>query len=173
MVRIGFAFAAVAAAAALVPLVGAVGRSGHADAVAVAAQIQVIVSPAVRSADAIVLEACLGQKGARLAAKCVGNLAEKCLKERPNGGAAQETECYQREGEAWSRLLDDYRGKIEKRLVTDPKRLVDLRDGERAWLADRTRRCDAATPDAVCTMRESGRRVIQLRLIADQAGVTL
>jgi hypothetical protein len=170
MIRIGLALAAVAAAAALVPLVGAAGRSGDPGSVAVAAPVS--LGSGMRSGDALALEACLGQKGARLAAKCVGDLAERCIKAaaRPD-----ESACYRREGEAWAGLLDDYRGRIEKRLVTDPKRLADLRAGQRTWATEHVRRCEVAAPAdaALCTMRESGRRVIQLRLIAAEAGVTL
>lgn len=166
MIRIGFALAALTAAI-LVPL----GTSGWSGEPGTAGSIQVAaVTPPLRSADAIALEACLGQKGARQAAKCVGHLAESCLK-----APGADAECYRREAEAWSGLLDEYRGKIEKRLATDPKRLADLRDGQRAWAADRARRCDLPAPGdaAACTMRESGRRVIELRLIADEARVRL
>jgi uncharacterized protein YecT (DUF1311 family) len=171
MIRIGLALAAVAGAAALVPLVGAAGRSGDPGPVAVAAPVASL-GPGMRSGDALALEACLGQKGARLAAKCVGDLADRCVKA---AARADETDCYRREGEAWAGLLDEYRGKIDKRLVTDPKRLADLRAGQRTWATEHARRCEVAAPAdaALCTMRESGRRVIQFRLIAAEAGVTL
>ena len=166
MIRIGFALAVVAGAAALVPLVGAAGRSDVPAAVRVAA-----LEPLALTPDAVALRACLGQKGARQAAGCVGHVAEGCLK----AAVGDPGECYRRETEGWSNLLDGYRGKIEKRLATDPRRLAEVRDGQRAWIADQARRCDVRAPAdaAVCTMRESGRRVIQLRLLADQTGVPL
>jgi uncharacterized protein YecT (DUF1311 family) len=172
MIRIGFALAAVAATAALLPLVSAPGQSGEPASVGLVAQVAA-PEPVLRSPDTVALESCIAQKGARTAAKCVGHLADSCLKAA--GGAGAEAECYRRESEAWSALLEDYRRKLEKRLVTDPKRLVELRDGQRAWLAERAQRCDVPAPAdaAACAMRESGRRVIQLRLIADQAGATL
>ncbi len=165
MIRIGFAIAVAAGAAALVPLVGAAGRSDEPAAVRVAALEPVALTP-----DATALRTCLGQKGARQAAGCVGHVAEGCLKD-----VADRDECYRRETEGWSHLLDGYRGKIEKRLATDPRRLAEVRDGQRAWNSDRSRRCDVPAPTdaALCTMRESGRRVIQLRLLADQTGVAL
>jgi uncharacterized protein YecT (DUF1311 family) len=172
MMRIGFALAAVAATIALSPLVSAPGQSGEPASAVVVAQVAA-PEPTLRSADALALESCIAQKGARMAAKCVGHLSDTCLKAGSVG--ATQGECYGRETEAWSALLEDYRRKLEKRLVTDPKRLVELRDGQRAWLAERAQRCDMPAPAdaASCTMRESGRRVIQLRLIADQAGATL
>lgn len=164
MIRIGLALAVVAGAAALVPLVGAAGRSDEPAAVRVAA-----LEPLALTPDAVALRACLGQKGARQAAGCVGHVAEGCLK----AGGGDRDECYRRETEGWSHLLDDYRARLEKRLATDPRRLAEVRDGQRAWVADQARRCDvpALADAAVCTMRESGRRVIQVRLLADQAGV--
>ena len=166
MIRIGIALAVVAGAAALVPLVGAAGRSDEPAAVRVGA-----VEPIALTADAAALRACLGQKGARQAAGCVGHVAEGCLKV----GVGDRDECYRRETEGWSHLLENYRGRIEKRLATDPRRLAEIREGQRAWIADQARRCDVPVPAdaAVCTMRESGRRVIQLRLLADQASVPL
>lgn len=171
MIRIGLALAAAVAMAALLPLVSASGQSGEAASVGVVAVAA--PEPLLRSADALSLESCIAQKGARTAVKCVGHLAESCLKAA--NGAGGPAECYGRESEAWSALLEDYRRKLEKRLTTDPKRLFELRDGQRAWLVERAQRCDVPAPAdaAACAMRESGRRVIQLRLIADQAGATL
>lgn len=172
MMRIGFALAAVAGTVALSPLVSAPGQGGE-PAPAVAAAQVAAPEPALRGADALAVESCIAQKGARMAAKCVGHLSDSCLK--AGSAAGMQAECYRRETDAWSALLEDYRRKLEKRLVTDPKRLFELRDGQRAWLAERAQRCDMPAPAdaAACTMRESGRRVIQLRLIADQAGATL
>ena len=166
MIRIGIALAVVAGAAALVPLVGAAGRSNEPALVRVAA-----VEPVALTPDAVALRGCLGQKGARQAAGCVGHVAEGCLK----AGVGDPGECYRRETDGWSQLLENYRGRIEKRLATDPRRLAEIREGQRAWIADQARRCDVPVPAdaAVCTMRESGRRVIQLRLLADQASVPL
>jgi len=166
VIRIGIALAVVAGAAALVPLVGAAGRSDEPPAARVAALEPVALTP-----DAVALRACLGQKGARQAAGCVGHVAEGCLK----AGVGDRGECYRRETDGWSHLLEDYRGRIEKRLATDPRRLAEIREGQRAWIADQARRCDVPAPAdaAVCTMRESGRRVIQLRLLADQTGAHL
>jgi hypothetical protein len=125
MIRIGFALAAVAATAALLPLVSAPGQSGEPASVGLVAQVAA-PEPVLRSPDTVALESCIAQKGARTAAKCVGHLADSCLKAA--GGAGAEAECYRRESEAWSALLEDYRRKLEKRLVTDPKRLVELRE---------------------------------------------
>ena len=157
MIRIGIALAVVAGAAALVPLEPAA--------------VRLALEPVALTPDAVALRACLGQKGARQAAGCVGHVAEGCLK----AAVGDPGECYRRETEGWSNLLDGYRGKIEKRLATDPRRLAEVRDGQRAWIADQARRCDVRAPAdaAVCTMRESGRRVIQLRLLADQTGAPL
>jgi uncharacterized protein YecT (DUF1311 family) len=164
MIRIAVAASALALAA-LSPLVSAAGR-GPADA-----PVPSATSPAgsPSGADTAALEACLGQKGARQAAKCVGHVADVCIR----SSAAGEAECYGREAEGWSALIEDYRSKLEKRLVTDRRKLGELQEGQRAWFAERTARCGSLASSAPCEMKESGRRALQLRLIAEQAGVVL
>lgn len=128
--------------------------------------------PSARPPEAIALEACLGQKGARQAAKCIGAVAEACVKRAESASPQAQTECFRREAEGWSTLLAGYRVSLEKRLASDERRLAELREGDAVWAAERAKYCAAASPSEPCDMRERGRRALQLRLLAEQAGAT-
>ena len=125
-------------------------------------------SASLRQADAAQLETCLaGYRGMRTATKCIGQIAEACLK-APAAGAPQ-ADCYQREADGWATIVDSYRTRLEQRYLTDPAKVARLQAGQREWVMDRERRCETGAPS--CEMRESGRRALHLRLLAEQAGI--
>lgn len=126
-------------------------------------------APAMRQADAAAIESCLaGHRGVRLATKCIGVVAEACL--RLPASAAAQGDCYQREADGWSTIVDEYRNRLERRYSTDPSKVAKLQAGQREWIADRGRRCEVGAPS--CEMRESGRRALHLRLMLEQAGAS-
>src|SRR3954468_19941485 len=156
MIRIGLTLAVIAALIALAPFVSEAISGSDPGAIAT------IADPTGRPAEAAALDGCIGQKGPREAGRCIGRVAQMCLDRLPPRSAEAIAECHRREAEAWSSLIVEYRGKLERRLLTDRRKLAHFREAERAWLSERTRRCGGPAPAPVCDMTEAGRRALYL-----------
>lgn len=170
MTRIALVVALLAAGTAGTPLWGDTTGRGVDMNISVTGSL----GEAVRGAsEAQAIEACLGiQPGHRAGTRCIGRVAEACLKE----ATADQEACYRREADGWAALVNGYRSQLERRYATDGRKLANLQVSQREWQDNFGRRCDVrptsaedvdvSASTAACAMRESGRRALYLRILA-------
>ena len=141
--------------------------------------LALLAAPAVAQDDdkpdakaAAAIHRCIKSHGARHAnwEKCIGIVAEPCLKHEAAGSTADNMACIAREQKVWNVILNEtYRGLRGK---LDEQQQVKLRDMQRAWIASRDKTCAfywdyfqgtmASPMSASCENRETGRRALFL-----------
>jgi uncharacterized protein YecT (DUF1311 family) len=109
--------------------------------------------------------------------RCIGIIADPCLKRPAANSTAGQTERADRELAVWDDILNETFRRLRDKL--DDEQKTKLRDMQRAWIESRDRTCKfywdyyqgtMATPmSALCSNRETARRAMFLLGFLDDA----
>jgi uncharacterized protein YecT (DUF1311 family) len=101
---------------------------------------------------------------------CVETIAKACMTEVGNDYDSTQRDCYRRGAQAWDVILNEEYGRLRKEL--DSARFNVLRDQQRAWLKNKTAKCDGIYAQfqgtmayplmAYCDNRETAQRALVL-----------
>ena len=129
-------------------------------------------SPKQAAAIPNAIQSCIKSvKGARAnAERCIGSIADPCLKRPGALSTADMVACAGREFAVWDDILNETFRRLRDKLDAEQK--VKLRDMQRAWIESRDRTCAfyydyhqgtiAAPMGALCVNRETARRALFL-----------
>jgi uncharacterized protein YecT (DUF1311 family) len=127
--------------------------------------------------DTAAVKRCIKAKTSRNWAweQCIGVISEPCAKHEESMSPAEVNACYDRERAVWDDILNKSYQNLRKALDDDQQ--TKLRDMQRAWIASRDKSCEflydyfqgtMANPMmAACLSRETARRALYLRGLAD------
>jgi uncharacterized protein YecT (DUF1311 family) len=133
--------------------------------------------PAAR--DVAAVQSCLGsQRGKESRGeRCIGVLADPCLKRPTTRSTADQNACTDREHAVWDGMLNDIFRRLRDKL--DDEQKDKLRDMQRAWIESRDKTCAfyydfyqgtmASPMNAYCNVRETARRAVFLKFFLDEA----
>ncbi|MCW2307223.1 lysozyme inhibitor LprI family protein [Rhodobium gokarnense] len=118
------------------------------------------------------LEASRGAETLKIAADCIGVVANPCLDVPDNQTTYGMASCLQREERIWDSLLNDWYGSARQYLSAELKR--QFRDVQRAWIAWRDAKCGfehakyeggtlGTVTGASCMLETTGARALELR----------
>jgi uncharacterized protein YecT (DUF1311 family) len=122
--------------------------------------------------DSQAIQSCIksARGGAQKQERCIGIIADPCLKRPAANSTAGQTDCADRELAVWDDILNETFRRLRDKL--DDEQKTKLRDMQRAWIESRDRTCKfywdyyqgtMATPmSALCTNRETARRALFL-----------
>jgi uncharacterized protein YecT (DUF1311 family) len=129
-------------------------------------------NPKQAGQDSKAIQSCVKSvKGAATKAeRCIGTVADPCLKRPGALSTAAMVECASREASVWDDILNETFRRLGDKLDAEQK--VKLRDMQRAWIESRDRTCAfyydyhqgsiAAPMTALCVNRETARRALFL-----------
>jgi uncharacterized protein YecT (DUF1311 family) len=129
-------------------------------------------NPKQAGRDSKAIQSCIKSvKGAATKAeRCIGTIADPCLRRPGALSNADMVECASREASVWDDILNETFRRLGDKLDAEQK--VKLRDMQRAWIESRDRTCafyydyhqgSIAVPmSALCVNRETARRALFL-----------
>jgi uncharacterized protein YecT (DUF1311 family) len=134
-------------------------------------------TPADRKAIADCLEQSAGQSALKRMGECIGRVADPCPN-APGATTVSIVACNLREQKIWDEWLNDWYGKAQAALRTNPLAAQALKDAQRAWIAFRDASCHyesqlyeggtfASVAAGNCMRITTGMRAIEMRAIAD------
>jgi uncharacterized protein YecT (DUF1311 family) len=107
---------------------------------------------------------------ARNGERCIGTVADRCLKQPSAKSTADMVQCAGREAAVWDDILNETFRQLNDKLDAGQK--IKLRDMQRAWIESRDRTCAfyddyhqgtiARPMSALCINRETARRALFL-----------
>ena len=129
-------------------------------------------NPKQAGADSKAVQSCIKSvKGSVIRAdRCIGTVADPCLKRPGAQSTADMVQCAGREAAVWDDILNETFRRLRDKL--DEEQRTKLRDMQRAWIESRDRTCAfyydyhqgsiAAPMGALCVNRETARRALFL-----------
>ena len=129
-------------------------------------------NPKQAGADSKAIQSCIKSvKGSVIRAdRCIGTVADPCLKRPGAQSTADMVQCAGREAAVWDDILNETFRRLRDKL--DEEQRTKLRDMQRAWIESRDRTCAfyydyhqgsiAAPMGALCVNRETARRALFL-----------
>jgi uncharacterized protein YecT (DUF1311 family) len=129
--------------------------------------------------DSQAIQSCIksARGGPQQQERCIGIIADPCLKRPAANSTAGQTACADRELAVWDDILNETFRRLRDKL--DDEQKTKLRDMQRAWIESRDRTCafywdyyqgTMATPmAALCSNRETAQRALFLLGFLDDA----